>query len=123
MSPLELLRETREKARRSHAPRGASADVGEIREVAFELVLVVVPQRKMPGTVVCRLPGGQQFLSQRIVVGKKTACDVAERDDARACQGRDVDHCLRLKTLGIGQCIAQDEPSFGIRIEDFYGLS
>src|SRR5688572_25768842 len=43
MRPFELLRETREKAGRSYASRGPSANVGEIGEVAFELILVVIP--------------------------------------------------------------------------------
>ena len=77
----------------------------------------------MPGAVVCGFAGEEQILRERLIVREQPAHDVPERDHARAGQRCDVDHRLRFEALGIGQCIAQDQPSLGVGVEDFHGLS
>ena len=46
-----------------------------------------------------------------------------ERDHAGAGQRGDVDHHRRLEALGVGQRVAQDQPAFGIGVEDLDGLA
>src|SRR6266705_2477719 len=58
--PVVLLGEARQKARRRDAAARAASDVGEIGEVAGERVLVVLPQRQLPCTIVRVVAGGEQ---------------------------------------------------------------
>jgi hypothetical protein len=48
---------------------------------------------------------------------------MAERDDAGAGEGGDVDHGVRLEARGVGQGIAENQAAFGVGVEDFDGLA
>src|SRR5204863_2973405 len=60
MGPVVFLREARQKAGGSDAAAGAAGDVREIGEIAREPVLIVLPQRKLPGPVIGVVAGGQE---------------------------------------------------------------
>src|SRR5690349_8817122 len=112
--PFELAREARKEARRGYGARRTSADIGEVGEVALQLLLVVVPQRHVPGAVVGGVGRRQHFARQRVVVGEEARGNVAERNYAGARQGRDVDDGGGLITLDVGQRVAQDQPAFSV---------
>ena len=69
------------------------------------------------------LAGIQQVARQAVLVGEQAGGDAAQRDDAGAGQRGDVDQRFGIETLGVGQCIAQDQATFGVGIEDFDGLA
>ena len=83
-----------------------AGDVCHVGEVAFQLFLVIVPQRHLPGPVVGILAGIEQFPGQSLVVGQQAGCHVAERDHTCAGQRGDIDHALRIEALNIGQRVA-----------------
>ena len=92
MRPVEFLREARQAARCRDAARGPPADVGEVREVAFERFLVVVPQRHLPRAIVRLVTGREQVPRERVVVAEHAAGDMPEADHDGAGQSRDVDN-------------------------------
>ena len=80
MRPVELPRELRQEARGGDASARATRDVGEVREVAREALVVVVPQRQRPSAVVGLVARRDQRARQRVVVAEDAARDVTERD-------------------------------------------
>src|SRR5262249_61034065 len=79
-----------------------AADIGHVGEVAFEHVLVLVPERQSPGPVARIDTTLEQFGAESVVVGEEAAGDRAESDHAGAGQGGDVDHTGRLEAFGVG---------------------
>src|SRR5690554_221653 len=100
-----------------------AADVGDIRKVAVELALVLVPQGQAPGTVAGAFTGGQQFAGQLLVVGQQAGGVMAQGNNAGAGQGCHVDNGFRVVLLHVGEGITQDQPAFGVGVEDFDGLA
>src|SRR5437764_4119540 len=111
MRPALLAREAREEGRRRDAAARAAADVGEVREIGAQLLLVFLPQRHLPDAVPGFLGRRAQLIRELLVVGEEAGGDVAERDDARAGERRDVDQRVGLEALGVGEGIAEDEPA------------
>src|SRR5258705_1809810 len=68
VGPVEFLREPRQKARRRNAAAGATADIGEIREVAVEPLLIIVPERQLPGTVIRIVASANQGTREGVAV-------------------------------------------------------
>src|SRR6185295_14485497 len=101
VGPVVLAGELGQKAGRRNAPRRPSADVRKIGEVALELLLVVVPQRKLPDAIPRFGSGLLQFLSEAVLVREQARADVTQGDDDGARERGDVDHRLRLESLGI----------------------
>src|ERR1700681_208933 len=60
MRPIEFPGEPRQEARCRNAAARAAAHIGEIREVAIEPFLVVVPERELPAAVVGVVTGAYQ---------------------------------------------------------------
>ena len=108
MYPFEFFGEARQVTRCSDRARRASADIGEIGEIAFQLLLIFVVQRQMPGAIVRGFTGGEHLFGERIVVGKQAADHVAECDHAGASERGDIDHRRRFVALSIGERVAQD---------------
>ena len=122
MRPVEFLGEARKKTCCSDTAGRPAADIGHVGEIAFQLLLVVVPQRHAPRAVAGGIARGKQFSGEGLIVGEQPACDMAQRDHACSGERRDVHHRGGIEALGIGQRIAQDEPPLGVGIENLYGL-
>src|SRR5688572_28811725 len=101
MRPAELAREAREKGRRGDGAGGPAADIGEIREIRAQLLLVVLPQRHLPYAVPGVVGRLADIVGELLVVRKEARGDVAERDHAGTGERGDVDHRLGLEALGI----------------------
>src|SRR6266567_2536863 len=121
--PIVFLGELGEEARRGDASAGAAADVGEIRKIAGERFVIVLPEWKLPSAIEGFLASIQKRPRQAVAVAEHAAGDVPHRDDHRAGQRSDIDHRCWLVALGVGQCVAQDQPAFGVRVEDLDRLS
>jgi len=67
--PAVLVCKTGEEACRGDGAGRATADVRHVGEVAFQLFLIVIPQRQLPGTVIGFVASVGQFLCQSFVVG------------------------------------------------------
>ena len=117
MRPVEFLGEARKKTCCSDTAGRPAADIGHVGKIAFQLFLVVIPQRHVPGTIVRFVAGGEQFARERVLVAVQAARHMAQRDHAGAGQRGDVDHGLGFEALGIGQRVAQDQASLGVGIE------
>ena len=50
------------------APPSRPADVGQVGEVASQLLRVVFGERQLPGPIAASVAGLDQFLAQRIVI-------------------------------------------------------
>src|SRR5262252_5759652 len=116
--PVVFAREAREEARRCDGAARATADVGEVREIALQLLLVILPDRQPPGAIPGFVAGRYELARERILVGEQARADVAQGDDAGSRERGDIDDGLRLETLGVGESVAQDQPSFGVGVQD-----
>ena len=123
MRPIEFLREARQETCGGDAACGPSADVGHVGKVAAQLFLIIVPQRHAPHPVVRRIAGLDHFVGEGIFIRVHAGCNRAKRDDTSAGQRGDVDHGARLITLRVGEGVAQNQPTFGIGVENFNGLA
>ena len=120
-----LAGEAREEAGRGDRAAGARRRCWRSRRSSsLQLLLVVVPERhaarRGPRR---RRPRRVSSSASVVVVGEQPACDVAERDDAGAGERGDVDHGRGLEALGVGERVAQDQPAFGVGVEDLDGLA
>src|SRR5690606_9484206 len=68
VGPAEVAGEARQEAAGSDGARLGTADVGDIREVALQLFLVLVPQRQTPAGIEAVLATGVEGLGQFVVV-------------------------------------------------------
>ena len=76
----------------------AATEVLHIGVVTANLVAVLVVQRQAPQFLVGVVAGDLDLAREVVVVAEKAGGDVlAQRDDARACQRRQIDHGLRLE--------------------------
>ena len=66
MSPLVFAGKAGEKTGGRHTAGGPPADIGEVGEIAFQLVLIVVPERHAPRAVERGVGCGEDFLGERV---------------------------------------------------------
>ena len=118
MRPTQLGGEALQEHRRGDRTAGPRADVAHVGEVRLQRFVVLVVQRHAPGRVDGCFARGQQLGGQRVVAAEQARAMVAERDHTSPGQRGDVDHRCRLEALCIRQRIAQDQPAFGVGIED-----
>jgi len=83
---------------------GAAADVGHVGEAAFELILVVVPQRHAPDAIPGVVGSVLDFARQRIVVAVKARWGARRAPMTQATSERgQIDYRFGLETFGLGQ--------------------
>src|SRR5271155_1549017 len=80
VSPFKILGELPQKGCGGTGAALAAADVGDVREVALELIDVFLSDRQPPSAIIGANSGGCQFLSQRFVVAHQAAGMIAESD-------------------------------------------
>src|SRR4030095_6816416 len=78
MGPVVFLREPRQKTGSGDAAAGTAGDIREIGEIARETVLIILPQRHLPRTVIRVVTGGQERARQCFIVAEQPACDMAK---------------------------------------------
>src|SRR3954470_6176060 len=69
--PAHLPREPREERRGSNAAGRAPTNVGEVREVGAQLLLVILPERHLPDAVPRVIRGSPDLIRELLVVGEK----------------------------------------------------
>ena len=111
--PFVGLGKSRQEAGRRDAATLGPADIGDVGEITVELLLIVVPQRHLPGPVVRRYARCEELLRQVFVVGVQPTRMVAEGHDAGAGQRGDIDHAGGLEALRVGEGIAKYQASSG----------
>ena len=100
------------------AGRAVAGDVLDVGGVAVDRPVVGVVERQAPQFLANRLAGGGQPLGQLVVVGEEPGMLVAERDDDRAGQGRQIDHQRRLEAvLAVPQRVGEHEPALGVGVQ------
>ncbi len=117
------LGEARQEAGCGDGAAFRATDVGDVGEWAVELLLILIEQRQLPGTVIGLFARVEQLIDQRVVVAQQAGGMTAQCNNAGAGQGCDIDDRLRFEALGVGQCIAQHQTAFGVGVEDFDGLA
>lgn len=125
MRPGDVLDEEGEETRGGDGACSAvGADVGDVGEVALERFLVFLPQRQLPGGVGGAFAAFEERLGEGFVVAHEAGGFLAEGDDDGAGERGDVDEALgAVFALGVGEGIAQDEPPFGVGVEDLHRAS
>src|SRR2546421_5398745 len=78
--PFIFAGEAREKAGRGNAAGGPAAYIGEIRKVAFQLILVIFPERHAPGAIIGRVGSLQKFVGELVIVREQPGSDLSKRD-------------------------------------------
>src|SRR5690606_32196345 len=122
MRPVVVLGEARQEAAGSDGAGLRPTDVGDVGEGAVELLLILVEQRQLPGTVVGLFTGLEQLPDQSVVVAHQAGDVAAQGNDAGAGESGDVDYRLRLEAPGVGQGVAQYQAALSVGVEDFHGL-
>ena len=123
MRPLQALRELAEERRGRDGAAFATADVGEVREVALELVRILLGERQVPAAVIRALAGVDELARERIVIRHAARVVRAERHDARAGERGDVHDRRGLVAARVVERFAQHEAAFRVRVEDLDGLA
>src|SRR5690242_14958568 len=90
MRPLVFRCESRQKTCCSHATGRTTADIGEIREVALQLILIIVPKRHAPGAVISYVRRAQQLVGEPIVICKKPRRHMSQCNHTGARERCDV---------------------------------
>src|SRR5687767_700804 len=101
MSPFEPVSEFAQKRRRRDGSTLAPRDIGEVSEVAFELLGVIFGERKLPGAVVGASARGDELARQVVVIAHDAGVMCAEGDDTSAGESGDVDHRSWCEALGV----------------------
>src|SRR5207247_10693820 len=98
--PRQLTRELPQEERGVDRAAAARADVVEVRDLAFEVLTVLLDQRELPEPL-ARGPGRlEEALGEPRVIGQEPGAERAERDAAGAGQRRHVDHLVGLHAGG-----------------------
>ena len=122
MRPWICLRKARQEARSDYRAGTRRSYVGHVRKIGFELLLIVLIERHTP----CRIAGLvarlEQLIGQLIVVREQARIDAAERDDAGAGEGRDINHRRRFEPLAVCKSITQNQAAFGIGVQNLNRL-
>ncbi len=121
MRPGKVLGEAREETGRRDAAAIGTADIGEVGEIRFELLLVFVPQGHAPDAVPGFLAGLHQGHRQVLMVAPEPAGMAAQSHHAGAGQGRHVNHGGGFIALRVMQRIAEQQPALGIGVQYLYG--
>ena len=98
--PGQVARELLEEERRVDRAGAARPDVVQVRDLALEVLAVLVDQRKLPEPFAGGPGGLEEPLGEPRVVRQETGAERAEGDHARAGQRRDVDHLVGLDARG-----------------------
>src|SRR5579862_704523 len=123
VSPLQPQSELGEERRRRDRTAVAAAHVGEVGEVALELVRIFIGERQRPAAVVGARSGILQLAHQRLVIAHHARMMMAERHDAGAGEGRQIDHRRRPEPSRVVQGVAKDQPSLGVGVENLDRLT
>ena len=70
-----------------------------------------------------RLAGGEHFVDHALVITQHARGRVPERDDDRARERRRIDHGLRLESRRVREHVREDQPAFGIGVDDLDRLA
>src|SRR5256712_10269713 len=115
----EFPQEPAARDRASATPPG----VLHVRNVRFQELPVLVPQRQRPAAFSRPLSCLAYLGEQRVVVSHLADRHVPKRDDDCPRERRGVDHRRRLEAPRVRQRVAQDEPPLGIGVDDLDGLA
>src|SRR5262245_19216135 len=97
MRPLEPLRELAEESGGRDRATLAPADIGEVGEVALELVGVFLGEWQLPRAIIRAHAGGDDLAGERIIVAHDPGVMSAKCDDAGTGEGCDVDDRVRIE--------------------------
>ena len=83
--------EALEELRRGDRPGRPAADVRDVGDAALQRLVVGRRQRHPPRALALGLGGGEEGVAEPVVVGEDPGLLVAERDDDRAGERREID--------------------------------
>ncbi|EAP76608.1 hypothetical protein ISM_17120 [Roseovarius nubinhibens ISM] len=119
-----VLHETLQELRRGDRARSPPADVFHIGNLALEHVVIGLAQRHPPRALALGLGGAQELVADLVVIGKDPRLLMAEPDDDRPGQRRQIDHARRLVgLLRVPHHIRQNEPAFGIGVDHLHRVA
>ncbi len=119
MHPRGFAHKLAEECRaRNRAPH-SSRRVFIIGDVAFDQIVIMLPQRQLPDQFPCSPGRLADLFDHPVVRSQHSGHFFPKRHNARAGQRGDVNDRLRFIFQRIGQGVGQNQPSFGIRVQDF----
>src|SRR3954453_9805669 len=95
VDPGPLVYEVREEPGRGDRAGRSAAGVLDVADAALDQLVVLRPEWQPPDALAGRLAGAAHHVGDRVVVGEQPAGVVAERHDAGAGQGGQVDDGIR----------------------------
>jgi len=101
--------------------RPAAADVLHVGDVALYLLAVFVVQRQPPDLFRRDARRVLYLPHELVVVSHEAGVDVAERDDARARERRQVDDRRGLVAGGVCERVGENEAALGVGVQDLDG--
>src|SRR5262249_60418580 len=107
---------------RGWRPGGAAARVHPGRDLAPDLLAVVVEERHRPYAIAGAVRHAAHRVDPRLGVAEQPARVLAQRDDDGAGERRDVDEVRRAEPPRVPEAVAQNEPAFGVGLDDLDGL-
>ena len=115
----EFLQDQR---RRDGAAVGA-ANVFHIGNAAFNHLTIFLDQRQLPKFFAAFSPAANQIVRQSLVVAEYARHLAAQGNHARARQGRQIDHVVRLLLRRERQRIGENKAPLGVRVQNLDGLA
>src|SRR6266851_1205588 len=95
----------------------AAGAVGEVGDVALDLVAVLIGQWHRPEAVAGFGAGAPDLVDERVGLPEEAAEVVAERDRDRAGERGDVHDAGRALALGVADPVDQDQTPFGVGVD------
>src|SRR5260370_39564569 len=101
----------------------AAADVLDVSDGSLDEIAVVVIDGHLPHFFAGGFGAGEELVGEGLVRAEEADVDVGESNHDSAGERSGVDEVRGAELLGIVDAVGEDEPAFGIRVEDFDGFS
>src|SRR3954465_1868679 len=121
MRPFEPLGELGQECRGGDGTAITATYVREIREVALQLIGVLLRERQLPRTVIRTYTGFHELTDQILIVAHAARVMMPKGYHASAGQRRNIHDRGRVEAVRIVECVTQDQSTFRIRIQNLNG--
>ncbi len=101
----------------------AAADVLNVSEAALNEFAILVIHRQLPHFFADGFGAGEELLGPGLVGAEDADVDIGERDDDGTCKSGGVHKMGGAELLRVMNSIREDEPTFGVGVENFDGLA
>src|ERR1700736_5017856 len=118
MRPFEPLGELAQECRCRDGATLAPTDIREIREVALQLIGVLVGEGQLPCPVIRAYTCLHELVYEIFVITDGARVMMPPGDDAPTGQCRNIYDCRGIEAPRVLERVAQDEPALSVRVEN-----